>query len=47
MLIGLANAKHVLPREVLPKLVDAFAISNVRHCVQVQGSAGSVTLGKA
>ena len=46
ILIGLANAKHLIPREVLSKLVDALVISHVRDCVQVYGSAGSVTLGK-
>ena len=46
ILIGLANAKHVLPREVLPRLVDALVMSHVRYCVQVYGSAGSVAIGK-
>ena len=46
ILVGLANAKHVLPRELLPKLVDALVMYHVRYCVQVYGSAGSVTLGK-
>ena len=46
ILIGLANAKHVLPREVLPRLVDALVMSHVRYCAQVYGSAGSVALGK-
>ena len=45
-LIGLANAKHVLPREVLPMLIDSLVMSHVRYCVQVYGSAGSTTIAK-
>ena len=46
ILVGLANAKHVLPRGVLPRLVDSLVMSHVRYCVQVYGSAGCVTLEK-
>ena len=46
ILIGLANAKHVLPKEVMPRLIDSLVMSHVRYCTQVYGSAGSVTLGK-
>ena len=46
ILIGLANAKHVLPREVLPKLIDSLVMSHVRYCAQVYGSAGSTVIGK-
>ena len=46
ILIGLANAKHVLPREVMPKLIDSLVMSHVRYCAQVYGSAGSTVLGK-
>ena len=46
ILIGLANAKHVLPREVIPTLIDSLVMSHVRYCVQVYGSAGSTTIGK-
>ena len=46
ILIGLATAKHVLPREVLPRLIDALVMSHVRYCAQVYGSAGSTTFAK-
>ena len=46
ILIGLANVKHVLPREVLPRLIDSLVMSHVRYCVQVYGSAGSGSLDK-
>ena len=45
-LIGLVNAKSVLPREVLPMLIDSLVMSHVRYCVQVYGSAGSTTIAK-
>ena len=46
ILIGLANAKHVLPVEVLPRLVDALVMFHVRCRAQVYGSTGSVALVK-
>ena len=46
ILIGLANAKHVLPREVLPRLIDSLVVSHVRYCAQVYGSAGCTAVGK-
>ena len=34
VLIGLAYAKHVLPHEVLSRLVDALMMFHVRYCAQ-------------
>ena len=45
-LIGLANAKHVIPPEVLPRLIDSLVMSQIRYCIQVYGSAGPTVLGK-
>ena len=46
ILIGLANAKHVLPREAMPKLIDSLVMTHVRYCAQVYGSAGPTVIGK-
>ena len=46
ILIGLLNAKHVIPQEVLPTLIDSLVMSHVRYCVQVYGSAGTTVTGK-
>ena len=45
-LIGLANAKHVIPREILPPLIDSLAMSQIRYCAQAYGSTGPTVLGK-
>ena len=46
MLIALLHVKHVLPRDVLPRLIDALVFSHVRYCVQVYGSANQTMLAK-
>ena len=32
MLIGLMHARHVLPRDILPVIVDSLVLSYVRYC---------------
>ena len=44
ILIGLANVKHVLPIELLPRIVDSLVLSHVRYCIQVYGSANKTSL---
>ena len=44
ILIGLAHAKNVLPRDVLPRLIDALVISHVRYCIQVFGNCNAEML---
>ena len=46
ILIGLAHAKHMLPRDVLPRLIDSLVFSQLRYCIQVFGSANSTCFGK-
>ena len=46
MLIALLHVKHVLPRDVLPRLIDALVFSHIRYCVQVYGSANQTMLAK-
>ena len=35
ILIGLLNAKHLLPTSVLPRIIDSRVLSHIRYCVQV------------
>ena len=44
ILIGLANVKHVLPIELLPRIIDSLVLSHVRYCIQVYGSANKTSL---
>ena len=45
LLIGLSHARHRLPRDVMPTLVNGLVISLIRYCLPVYGnsSAQSVT----
>ena len=45
-LVGLANTKHVILPEVLPRLIDTLVMLQIRYCVQVYGSVGPRVLGK-
>ena len=38
MLLSLCHAKHGLPAEVLPRLVDGLVMSSLRYCVSVYGA---------
>ena len=38
ILIGLAHVRHIIPRELLPQLVDALVVSHVRYCLAVYGN---------
>ena len=44
ILIGLTHAKHVLPHDVMPRLIDALVISHVRYCIQVYGNCNAEML---
>jgi len=46
ILIGLMHIRHVIPLNVLPRLVDSLVLSHVRYCVQVYGSANCTTIAK-
>ena len=46
ILIGLASARHLLPRHLLPQIVDALVLSHVRYCIQVYGSANAGQIAK-
>ena len=39
ILIGLLNAKHLLPTSILPRIIDSLVLSHIRYCVQVFGNA--------
>ena len=44
MLLSLCHAKHGLPAEVLPRIVDGLVMSSVRYCVSVYGAtSGQLT----
>ena len=44
MLLSLCHAKHGLPAEVLPRLVDGLVMSSIRYCVSVYGAtSGQLT----
>ena len=44
MLIALNNARHVIPKRVLPTLIQALVISTIRYCMSVYGSANAQQL---
>lgn len=44
IMIGLSHIKHVIPAELLPRIVDCLVLSHVRYCVQVYGSASTTSL---
>ena len=44
ILIGLNQAKHVLPLEILPRIIDSIVFSHIRYCIQVYSSASSTVL---
>ena len=44
-LVGLAHARHVLPLNVMPRLIDALVISHVRYCIQVYGNCNTELSG--
>ena len=44
ILIGLQNAKHSLPRSLLPRIIDSLVFSHIRYCAQVYGSANRTTI---
>ena len=46
ILIGLSHVKHILPIELLPRIVDCLVMSHVRYCVQVYGSASVTSIKK-
>ena len=39
LLIGLFHVRHVLPLDLLPRIIDALVMSHIRYCIQVFGSA--------
>ena len=46
ILIALSHVKHILPPDVLPRLIDALVFSHIRYCVQVYGSANLTVIAK-
>ena len=38
ILLSLCHAKHGLPAEVLPRLIDGLVMSSIRYCVSVYGA---------
>ena len=46
ILIGLMHAKHMIPAQVLPTIVDALVMSHVRYCSQVFACANKTVLKK-
>ena len=44
ILVGLSHARHALPVQVMPRLIDSLALSQLRYCVQVYGNGNSVNL---
>ena len=47
ILIGLANAKNVLPPCILAQLIESLVFSHLRYCVQVYGNASNCHLKKS
>ena len=43
-LVGLLHARHVIPRDAMPRLIDALVISHVRYCIQVYGNCNGEML---
>ena len=46
ILVALLNAKHLLPADVLPLIIDALVSSHVRYCAQVYASANRTSLSR-
>ena len=46
ILIGLNNVKHLLPRDLLPRIIDALVITHIRYALQVYGNAGKELMKK-
>ena len=46
LLIGLIHAKHRLPRDVMPALVNGLVISLIRYCITVYGNSNAQTLAR-
>ena len=46
ILIGLVNAKNILPSSILPQLIESLVFSHLRYCVQVYGNASNCHLKK-
>ena len=40
ILIGLNHARHMLPKHLLPVIIDALVMSHIRYALQVYGNAG-------
>ena len=37
-LVGLSHAKHSLPSGLMPHIIDALVLSNVRYCISIYGN---------
>ena len=37
-LVGLSHIKHSLPRGLLPRIINALVLSNVRYCISIYGN---------
>ena len=46
ILIGLYHAKKLLPKELLPRIIDALVMSHIRYGLQVYGNAGRELIKK-
>ena len=46
ILIGLYHAKKLLPKELLPRIIDALVMSHIRYGLQVYGKAGRELIKK-
>ena len=46
ILIGLMHIRHIIPLELLPRIVDSLVLSHVRYCASVYGSANRTNVTK-
>ena len=46
ILIGLSHIRHIIPPDILPRIVDALVLSHMRYCATVYGSAGRTNIAK-
>ena len=46
ILIGLIHIRHIIPKNILPRIVDALVLSHVRYCASVYGSANRTAVAK-
>ena len=46
ILIAPGHIKHVLPTDLLPRIMDCVILSHVRYCIQTYGSASATSLKK-